>query len=211
MCANPVVLVIDLEATCEKGGFSDGNKGEIIEIGICSFDINEKKIIESDSIMVKPVKTSVTEFCTNLTSITPEMAASGMDLVSACSILETQFKSKDRIWASWGYYDQRQFEYQCKHSGIPYPFGDRHINLKVEYTRLYKPTKKFRGMARAMEFLEIPLVGTHHRGVDDAINISSILARMLTDHPDWGKIWDDVILCAQCGAVGESEGSVRPR
>lgn len=188
MCANPVVLVIDLEATCEKDGFPDGNRGEIIEIGICSYDIDKKEIVESDSIMVKPVNTKVTEFCTNLTSITPEMAAAGMDFASACSLLETQFKSKERVWGSWGFYDQRQFEYQCKQSGTPYPFGDRHVNLKKEYTGLYKPTKKYRGMARAMEFLEIPLVGTHHRGVDDARNISSILARMLTDHPEWGKI-----------------------
>ncbi len=190
MCANPIVLVIDLEATCEEGGFPDGNRGEIIEIGICSFDINKKEIIESDGIIVKPVNTKVTEFCTKLTSITPEMAASGIDFEDACSLLETRFKSKERVWGSWGFYDQRQFEYQCKEFGTPYPFEDRHINLKKEYTRLYKPTKKFRGMARAMEFLDIPLVGTHHRGVDDAINISSILARMLTDYPDWGKIWE---------------------
>ena len=183
-----VVLVVDVEATCEANGFPDGQRGEIIEIGICEFDIKQKIILESDGIMVKPVYTPVTEYCTKLTSITPVMASAGLDFAAACAMLEARFKSRERAWTSWGNYDRKQFTIQCEQFGVRYPFGDRHVNLKAEYTKLYKPGKKQRGMARALDFLGIPLTGTHHRGVDDARNISKVLEKVLTEHPEWDAL-----------------------
>ena len=35
------------------------------------------------------------------------------------------------------------------------------------------------GMAQALEMLGFPLLGTHHRGDDDAWNIAAILAELL--------------------------------
>ncbi len=185
---NDIVLVVDIEATCDAHDFPDGQRGEIIEIGICEFDLKQKIILESDGIMVKPVHTSVTEYCTKLTSITPEMASAGLDFASACAMLESRFKSGKRAWTSWGNYDRKQFKIQCEQFGVQYPFGDRHVNLKAEYTKLYKPGKRQRGMARALDFLDIPLVGTHHRGVDDSRNISKVLEKIINDYPEWDAL-----------------------
>lgn len=33
-------------------------------------------------------------------------------------------------------------------------------------------------MAQALKLLDMPLVGTHHRGVDDAVNIAKIAAKI---------------------------------
>jgi inhibitor of KinA sporulation pathway (predicted exonuclease) len=187
-----VVLVVDVESTCEENGFPDDQLGEIIEIGICAFDLKQKIILESEGIMVKPVHTPVTEYCTNLTSITPETASAGIDFASACAILETRFWSKERTWTSWGNYDRKQFKVQCEEFGVRYPFSARHVNLKKEYTDLYKPGKKQRGMAKALKFLDIPLTGTHHRGVDDARNICKILERIMKDHPEWDALTKEI-------------------
>lgn len=35
------------------------------------------------------------------------------------------------------------------------------------------------GMAQALELLDLPLEGTHHRGDDDAWNIAGILSKLL--------------------------------
>lgn len=35
------------------------------------------------------------------------------------------------------------------------------------------------GMQKALDYLKLPLIGTHHRGVDDASNIASILEVMM--------------------------------
>jgi hypothetical protein len=34
-----IVLVVDVKATCEENEFPDDKRGEIIEIGICAFDL----------------------------------------------------------------------------------------------------------------------------------------------------------------------------
>lgn len=52
--------------------------------------------------------------------------------------------------------------------------GKQHINVKVLFAEtkgLTKPT----GMNGALHILNVPLEGTHHRGVDDAKNIAKIL------------------------------------
>ena len=37
------------------------------------------------------------------------------------------------------------------------------------------------GMHQALNYLKIPLVGTHHRGKDDAYNIAKIMYRLITN------------------------------
>ncbi|MGB3695649.1 MAG: hypothetical protein WA999_23305, partial [Spirulinaceae cyanobacterium] len=61
---------------------------------------------------------------------------------------------------------------------VKYPFGTRHINVKT-LLALQRRLAKEVGMAQALEILDLPLQGTHHRGVDDAGNIARILAKLL--------------------------------
>jgi len=57
---------------------------------------------------------------------------------------------------------------------IGYPFGPSHMNVKTLFA-LKKKLGHKEGMASALHLLDIPLEGTHHRGVDDAYNIAKIL------------------------------------
>jgi inhibitor of KinA sporulation pathway (predicted exonuclease) len=90
------------------------------------------------------------------------------------------------VFASWGYYDQRQITRVCKRFGLLYPFAvDAHISLKHEHATFYELERPM-GMDGALRYHGLSLVGTHHRGLDDARNISQIAACMLTDgwtHP----------------------------
>lgn len=52
-----------------------------------------------------------------------------------------------------------------------------HVNLKNEFAA-WKGVRRC-GMAKALEHLGLPLVGTHHRGIDDARNIARIAQTML--------------------------------
>ena len=49
----------------------------------------------------------------------------------ACKRLKKEFASADRLWASWGDYDRRQFECVCQSAGVAYPFGLTHLNVKT--------------------------------------------------------------------------------
>ena len=67
------VLVVDVEATCWKGATPPGETSEIIEIGVCLADVATGERRERESILVKPTRSGISAFCTELTTITPEM------------------------------------------------------------------------------------------------------------------------------------------
>jgi inhibitor of KinA sporulation pathway (predicted exonuclease) len=67
------ILVVDLEATCWNGPIPEGMVNEIIEIGVCLLDVNTGEITDNRGIIVKPEHSVVSEFCTELTTITPEL------------------------------------------------------------------------------------------------------------------------------------------
>jgi len=171
------ILVIDIEATCWKGKVPEGQQNEIIEIGICILDTVYYEIIANDSILVKP-NSEISPFCTELTTLTQNDVETGISLKEACQILQTHYLSKQPIWASYGGYDRKLFEKECQSKGIEYPFSKEHINVKQLFAKTLNLKKQI-GMAGALRKLDLPLEGTHHRGVDDAWNIAKILAWLL--------------------------------
>lgn len=172
------VLVVDIESTCWDGQPPQGQVSDIIEIGLCRLDVASGERLEQRSLLVRPDRSTVSDFCTNLTTITPEMLADAIPFSTACSILRKEYDSRDRVWASYGDYDRRQFERQCQDVGVSYPFGPTHMNVKTLYALAASAAREV-GMATALEQLGLPLVGTHHRGVDDAANIAAILSQLL--------------------------------
>ncbi|HEY9649490.1 MAG TPA: 3'-5' exonuclease [Coleofasciculaceae cyanobacterium] len=172
------ILVIDIESTCWETAIPDGQKSEIIEIGICTLDIASGQRLGKDGILVKPEQSQVSEFCTQLTTLTQEQVEGGIPFDQACSLLKKNYLSKERVWASYGDYDRRQFERQCQSLNISYPFGTRHLNVKTLLAMIYALPQEV-GMEKALELLNLPLEGTHHRGVDDAWNIAGILSKLL--------------------------------
>lgn len=180
------ILVIDLECTCWESDPPAGQTGEIIEIGACLLDVKTLARSAKESILVRPTRSCVSPFCTRLTSLTQEQVDGGIPFEQACSRLYKEYQSGDRTWASYGDFDRRQFERQCQETGVRYPFSKTHLNIKnLLALALNEPYEL--GMDRALARLDLPLEGTHHRGVDDAWNIAALLAwllgRMRATHP----------------------------
>lgn len=171
------IIVIDIESTCWKENTSK-ELNEIIEIGICPIETKSGKVLEPKSIIVRPTYSTVSEFCTSLTTLTQEDVDNGISFSDACSILVNKYDTKRYTWASYGFYDRDQFEIQCERENVEYPFSYSHINVKVLFA-LVNSLRGQVGMAEALKMLNIPLKGTHHRGGDDAQNIAQILSRIL--------------------------------
>ncbi|XP_052176959.1 uncharacterized exonuclease domain-containing protein At3g15140 isoform X2 [Diospyros lotus] len=69
---------------------------------------------------------------------------------------------------------------QCRVSRMTLPpYFMEWINLKDIYLNFYK--RRATGMMTMMRELQMPLVGSHHLGIDDTKNITRVLQRMLTD------------------------------
>jgi len=174
------IIVVDLEATCWEGfNAPPGQENEIIEIGVCLVTPHSDQMTVTDkrSILVKPTESVISDFCTELTSITPELVAEkGTDFLTACQILETEYDSRNRLWASWGGFDHKFFRQQCRRRGIRYPFSKKHSNLK----RVFQDSHGQRmGLARALDTVGIEALGTAHRGDDDAYNTGVLLKHLI--------------------------------
>ncbi|HVI40880.1 MAG TPA: 3'-5' exonuclease [Anaerovoracaceae bacterium] len=181
------VIVLDIEATCWEPKPTIKSKeleSEIIEIGLCTVDLtdNQSELFgrgQMKSILVKPKYSKVSKFCTELTTLTQEQVDSGVSLYEACQILEKEYDSRNYTWVSYGDYDRNTFQDECRSKGVSYPFGPRHLNIKNLFALMYRLDKEV-GMPTALEKLGLPLDGTHHRGVDDAMNIAKIVSKVLS-------------------------------
>ena len=169
------ILVIDIESTCWEGGFPPrGEANDIIEIGLAPLELASGRRLEKRSILVRPERSRVGKFCTELTTLTQEQVERGVPFKDACRTLEEDYLSRERLWASFGDYDRRQFEKQCRDQGVRYPFGPSHLNAKT----LFAVTRGLPaevGLPQAMALLGLKLEGTLHRGHDDAWNIAAVL------------------------------------
>lgn len=172
------IIVIDIESTCWRGKPPEGETNEIIEIGICPIDTKSGNVLDSHSILVRPEHSTVSEYCTSLTTLTQEDIDTGISFRDACSVLINEYKTKDHVWASYGYYDIDQFEDQCEIYKVEYPFSNTHINVKILFAVINSLPKQI-GMTEALKVLKLPLDGLHHRGCDDAKNIANILSRLV--------------------------------
>lgn len=177
---DPNVLVIDVESTCwdvpEDRSYNEIS--EIIEVGIAVVNIKDLKIIANDSIIIKPQQSKLSKFCTKLTTLTQDVVDQGVTFQAAIAILRKNYNSENRTFVSWGDYDRKMFERNCKDYNVKYPFGQRHLNLKNCFTLLHGLDHE-PGMDAALEHLKLKLDGTHHRGIDDSRNIANIFIHSL--------------------------------
>lgn len=177
---NPLdqIIVIDLEATCWEGDPPPDQEKEIIEIGLCLLDVASGTRGEHASIVVRPERSTVSAFCTELTTLTQEEVDAGVSFAEACRLLREEYGARRRAWASFGDYDRQQFERQCRSQQVVYPFGSRHINVKTLASLVYHLPEEVE-LPRALELAGLSLEGHHHRGIDDAWNIAGLLAATL--------------------------------
>lgn len=169
--------VVDVEATCWSEQPPPGQVNEIIEIGLSVVDLDTLERVGKHRILVKPERSQISPFCTELTGLTQAEVDGGVSFEQACRQLARDHQAGERPWASWGDYDRKQFERQCQASGAPYPFGRRHLNAKLVFAEA-NGLRKRPGMAQALQMAGLPLEGRHHRGDDDAWNIAALILQL---------------------------------
>lgn len=173
-------IIFDLEATCWKQ--RDNSPNETIEIGAVMID-EKRQVVGEFEKFIQPIKhPRLSDFCMELTSIRQE------DVDNAAYFNEViedfqdwiQQGDNDYLLCSWGFYDRKQFESDSQIYGLDTAWLEKHISLKHEYARI-NSLRRAIGMKRALIRDGITLEGTHHRGIDDARNISKIFIRHFDD------------------------------
>ena len=173
------LLVLDLECTCwEEERPGNDERQDIIEIGICVYDVGTGAIEDSAGLIIRPLRSAVSPFCERLTGISQAMVDEGMDFVQALDILRTRFRSAERVWASWGNFDRHCLQGQCRDFGHDYPMSPDHFNLKTLHALRHGLTRAI-GLYPAVRRAGLIWEGHHHRGVDDARNTARLLPQLL--------------------------------
>lgn len=173
------VLVIDTEDTCyENNRWPEGEQQDVIEFGITEVDLRNRTITRSESLLVKPLRSRVSEYCTQLTGWTQEDVDKGMSLLEATQILQQKYDSRNRLWLSQGEFDRVVIKENCASLGVPYPFSKRHLNMQTLYSLLTGHGRAV-GMMRQLERLGLEHEGKHHNGCDDSRNIARVFLEVL--------------------------------
>lgn len=172
-------IVYDLEATCWEGR-PPGMVQETIEIG--AFKINAYgEVLGHYNRFVRPViHSQLSLFCRQLTGIdqvdvnrAPEFPEAIEDFQDWIDIYDNNY-----VLASWGAFDQRQLQRDCRLHYMEDEWLDPHINLKQQYASL-RGLNKTIGLKAATKREGFDFTGEHHRAIDDAENLAKIFVRLL--------------------------------
>lgn len=178
------LCVLDFEATCED----KSNIHEIIEFPSIIVDVTNKQILEDRiDLYVKPSRDPiVSKFCHELTGITQEQVDAGISFPEA---VKQHFRFIKKYYPfiiiTCGNWDLKiMFPIELKNhknniKKVDISAYKRWINIKSEFDRFYKV--QARGMVGMLNYLNLPLEGRHHSGIDDCYNISRICVKMLED------------------------------
>ena len=169
-------LIIDVEATCCKDNSFPVNEMEMIEIGAVLICADSLTKLDEFSTFIQPQRhPKLTDFCTNLTTITQHDVDHAPYYPEAINTFQKWLGNYDNyLFCSWGEYDKQQFEQDCAFHNVPYPIPAPHLNIKKQFSKTQKVRKR-QGMAGALKLAKIPFSGSHHRGIDDANNMIKLI------------------------------------
>ncbi|WP_075259828.1 3'-5' exonuclease [Herbaspirillum camelliae] len=174
-------LVVDLEATCSDDGSITAENMEIIEIGAC-WASPSGEVLQRFQQFVKPlVNPALTPFCRALTGISQHDVDTAPLFATAAEklfLFAEEHSDPQAVWMSWGAYDQKQLVRDSSLHQVKFPIAFPHQNAKKMFAKNQKIGKEV-GMAKACELAGFSLLGQHHRGLDDAVNIARLLPFIL--------------------------------
>lgn len=166
-------MIVDIEATCEKGGLPLAEM-EIIEIG--AVVLKTGRVTDEFQSFIRPQRRpQLTPFCIELTGIAQAQVDGAPLFPESMARFGSWLATHGCAgWGSWGDYDRRHIAQECATHSIANPLAALpHRNLKEEFATAMQLDKAV-GMAKALEIAGLELAGSHHRALDDARNISRL-------------------------------------
>lgn len=174
------ILVVDVEATCERERRSDFSN-EIIELPVCILTSTGEILADEFHVFVRPTENPIlTEFCTELTGIEQETVDSAIELAEALDQLQAWVaerglftRERPAVFACDGPWDIRDFiKKETARKGIPFPpMMSEWIDLRAAHRSV---TGKFGNVAAMLSNLSLTFLGREHSGLDDTRNIARI-------------------------------------
>lgn len=175
-----IANVLDLELTCYEGGaFPEGERAEVIEVGLTMVDLTSLAVIKTLSIPVVPVFSRVSPYCTELTGWTEaKLKRQGVPFAEACRRLCEKYGAVNRLLVVDTDDETDIVKSECALLGVSYPFGESMLNVSTLFA-LLTGQKSNLGLDRMLDALGLAFQGKRHRGADDSLNIAYLLVALL--------------------------------
>lgn len=173
------IIVYDLEMTVRR---KKGQVAEIIEIGAVKVTAQDgtPQVASTFQAFVKPmIVPHLSPDTTSFTGITQDDVNGAEPLIQVIRQFADWIGPNEYFLCAWGPDDQRQFVQECRAHQIPTDWIVNHNNLQKMISKTFKLEKHQQmGLKPALEMLEIPFSGSHHRALDDAMNTAQILIKL---------------------------------
>ncbi|CAN6166210.1 unnamed protein product [Urochloa humidicola] len=176
-------VVIDFEATCEKG--TRIYPQEIIEFPAVLVDAATGDLLSAFRTYVKPrYHPRLTEFCSELTGIQQDQVDGGVELAQALDMHDAWLAAvgvtKNRLAVvTWGDWDCRtMLESECNFKNLSKPtYFDRWVNLRIPFETELGAGR--RNLQEAVREAGLQWDGRLHCGLDDARNTARLLVELM--------------------------------
>ncbi|KAJ1953453.1 ERI1 exoribonuclease 3 [Dispira parvispora] len=191
------LIIIDFEATFDPPTAHGGNgrrpcNQEIIEFPMVVFDLRMNKVVDEFHHYVQPVhRPQLTRACVESTGIEQrvvDQASTFPSVFDDALMFITEYDMRARAaggiftFVTFGDWDLRKMlPLQCRLSGIQPPaYFRRWINMKKAFAEQFEfQAGSPVGMRDMLTRLQLPFIGKHHSGIDNARNVASALKRMI--------------------------------
>mmetsp|Transcript_15564 Transcript_15564/g.41775 ORF Transcript_15564/g.41775 Transcript_15564/m.41775 type:complete len:444 (+) Transcript_15564:1999-3330(+) len=195
------ILVIDFEATCDRGVRNWPH--EIIEFPALLLRLGQSRPEAEFARFVRPIECpTLTDFCTELTSITQAQVDAAEPLEKVLSefrqwVASLPVQPEAIMPVTCGDWDLKTaLPRECARKQIALPdILRKWMNIKHTFVQVTNNeaehgvgkrradgVRKAPGMAGMLAALGLPLIGRHHRGIDDARNIAAIASELHARH-----------------------------
>lgn len=175
------IIVFDIECTCwDDSENRSRDERETIEIGAVLLDGTHFEILNEFDVLIKPVNNPIlSEFCTNLTTISQSQIDKGVSFAEGLDSFQKWYTFKGNpLFLTWGYFDKNHLVMESEKKNYHGQFVTDilthgcHVNVKQKFADHMDCAPC--GVGKALRKLQIKFEGTQHRGIDDARNIAKI-------------------------------------
>lgn len=176
-----IANVIDLELSCYPGDvFPEGERKEIIEVGLTTVDLRALVILKTYSFPVIPTMSKISPYCTELTGWTQKkLLRQGMPFARVMKILADKHGFKNRVLVTDHSGEAGALAAQCALMGIESPLGDEQHNIS---TVIAMATGNLENLSldEKLALFGLQFEGPKHRGGNDSLNIARLLVASYT-------------------------------
>lgn len=171
-----IANVVDLELSCYPGDlFPEGERKEIIEVGLTTVDLRALAILKTYSFPVIPTMSRISPYCTELTGWTEKkLLRQGMPFARVMKLLAEKHGAKNRVLVSDHSGEAAAMAAQCESMGIECPLGDEQHNVSTVIAIVTGNLENL-SLDEKLALFGLQFEGDRHRGANDSYNIARLL------------------------------------